>query len=238
MGTVIFNGISSKDYGIQVEHPPEYAYPQRDYNIQHVPGRNGDVVLDEGSYQNVLRTYDLAIGSYKEDFIYLANRISEWLHSASGYARLEDSYEPDYYRMAFYEDAGEIENIYRHAGRITVNFNCKPQRFLKSGDRAVAFSGTGNIYNPTRCYALPIITVKGTGSGVLQIGNYNISISSIGGAIIIDSSIQDCYFGTSNKNSVVAMNDKGYPQLLPGINTISFTGGITSVEVVPKWWTL
>lgn len=238
MGTVIFNGISSEDYGIQVEHPPEYAYPQRDYNIQHVPGRNGDVVLDEGSYQNVERTYELAIGSYKGDFTVLANCISEWLHSAIGYARLEDSYEPDYYRMAFYEEAGEIENIYQHAGRITVNFNCKPQRFLKSGDRAVVFSGNRSIYNPTRFRSLPIITVKGTGSGVLHIGDYNISISSIGGNIIIDSSIQDCYYGTSNKNSVVEMNDKGYPQFLPGMNSISFTGGITSVEVIPKWWTL
>lgn len=237
MGFIIFNGLSSKDYDIQVEHPPGYHTPERDYEVVHVPGRNGDVLIDKKSYKNVNREYEIAIGSYTRFFPEMANDISEWLHSADGYARLEDSYEPEYYRMAMYQEDTEIENILFHGGRSTIKFVCKPQRFLKSGDRSIIFSSRGILRNPTRQTAKPIIKINGTGAGVLNVGGYIVSISNINTSIIINSEIQDAYNGLINRNRDVTLG-KGFPILLKGDSEISFTGGITSVEVIPKWWTL
>ena len=154
MGVVLFNGVSSADYGIQVEHPPEYQTPARDYEVIHIPGRNGDLVIDSGSYQNVSRSYQIAIGDLEKDFTSMANAIAEWLNSASGYARLEDSYEPEYYRMAMFQDEITVENILQHAGRTTINFNCKPQRFLKSGETSLLISAPTTLYNPTGFHSL------------------------------------------------------------------------------------
>ena len=237
MGIVMFNGISSLDYGIQVEHPPEYQAPARDYEVIHVPGRNGDLVIDNGSYQNVNRSYQMAIGDLRKDYTSMANVISEWLHSASGYARLEDSYEPEYYRMAMFQDEISVENIMQHAGRLTIDFNCKPQRFLKSGEELVKITGQTILYNPTGFNSLPCITVYGNGRGVLSIGMYTITISSINGSIVLDSEIQDVYRGTVNRNADVILN-KNFPEFVPGENSIGWSGGITYVEVVPRWWTL
>lgn len=237
MGIVIFNGVSSQDYGIQVEHPPGYSTPERDYDQTHVPGRNGDVFIDKGSYKNVNRTYEIAIGDLKKSFSDLSNNISEWLHSTTGYARLEDSYEPEYYRMAVYHEELNITNILFHAGRATINFDCKPQRFLKAGERAVTFNKKSYLLNPTNQLASPIIMVYGNGSGTFLMGDYGCSISEINGSIVINSEIQDCYSGTVNRNSDVTLN-KGFPKLTSGQNEISFSGGITKMEVVPKWWTL
>ena len=50
MGVIIFNGIPSTNYGIHVEKPPVYATPERDYEVVHIPGRNGDLVIDNGSW--------------------------------------------------------------------------------------------------------------------------------------------------------------------------------------------
>lgn len=237
MGVILFNGVSSEDYHIQVEHPPGYETPERDYEIIHVPGRSGDVVIDKGSYKNVDRKYEIAIGSYDRDFTSQANMISEWLHSASGYARLEDSYEPEYYRMAVYIETTSIENILSHAGRATVIFNCKPQRYLKSGDVPVVFNRAGALRNPTGFSALPVVTVKGSGSGVLRIGGYTVAISSIDSSVTLNSEVQDAYSGVQNRNSTITLSN-GFPKLVPGDNEISFSGGITAVEVIPKWWTL
>lgn len=237
MGVVIFNGISSQDYGIQVEHPPGYQTPARDYEVIHIPGRNGDLVIDNGSYQNVTRSYQIAVGSLEKDFTGMANVIAEWLHSASGYARLEDSYEPEYYRMAMYQDEAEIENIMQHAGRASIDFNCKPQRFLKSGEETLRFSKNTTLRNPTGFSALPRITVYGSGSGVLGIGSYTVSISNINGSIVLDSEIQDAYMGNVNRNSDVILSN-GFPEFALGENEITLSGGITYVEVVPRWWTL
>lgn len=237
MGVVIFNGISSQDYGIQVEHPPGYQIPARDYEIIHIPGRNGDLVIDNGSYQNVNRSYELSVGSRRKKFTDMANMVAEWLHSASGYARLEDSYEPEYYRMAMLQEEVDIENILRHAGRATVNFNCKPQRFLKSGEENIQLYGKSVLRNPTRFASLPEITVYGSGTGSFRVGAFAVDISNIKNSITLDSDIQDAYTGDTNRNADIVLYN-GFPKLVPGENEFSWSSAITRMEVVPRWWTL
>lgn len=238
MGVVIYNGISSIDFHIQVEHPPNYDTPARDYEIIHVPGRNGNVIIDKKSYQNVTRTYPISIGDPDRNFADLANTVSEWLHSASGYARLEDSYEPNYYRMASYVEESSIENILFHAGRASIQFTCKPQRYLKSGERPIGvINKSGVLKNPTRFDALPIIQVTGSGAATIKIGIYEIQISNIGGSITINSEIQDAYSDAINRNSSVYLPN-GFPKLTKGDNRITATGSITKLEIIPGWWTL
>ncbi len=236
-GIIVFNKQSSEDYGIVVETAPNYETPERDFNLVHVPGRNGDLSFDSGSYRNVSRTYKIAIGSYKEQFTTMANRISEWLNSANGYARLEDSYERDYFRLALYKDELDIQNVLRHAGRVTISFNCKPQRFLKQGEQTIIFNQLGKLRNPTNFMAKPLITIRGIGSGQFSLGGYICMISDIGTYTTIDSDIQDVYKGTENRNQYITLPD-GFPKLGKGENEISFSGGITSMEVVPRWWTI
>lgn len=237
MGIIIFNNISSLDCNVQVERPPSYQMPERDYDVVHVPGKSGDIVIDNGSYQNTTRAYQISTGSLEKDFTLMANVISEWLYSATGYARLEDSYEPEYYRLAMYRSSGSIENLLGQAGRMTISFDCKPQRFLKTGDESFKFTSTGKLLNPTGFKSLPIIIVNGNGDGVLRIGDYTVIISDVNPSITINSEIQDAYNGTVNLNSKIILND-GFPKLSPGENEVSFSGNITSVEVIPKWWTL
>lgn len=235
MGIITFNNIDSSFYDIQVESPPEYIMPERDYEVIHIPGRSGDIVIDKKSYKNVPRKYKIAVGSYTEAYDTQVQGISEWLHSASGYARLEDTYDPDVYRMAMYSEENEISNILNQAGRTTITFNCKPQRFLKAGEDVIKITAPGTIQNKTYQTALPIIDVKGTGAGVLTINGNPITIKSIAGNITINSEIKDIYSYTINSNDQVTLS-KGFPILTPGDNTIEFSGGITSVEVIPKWW--
>lgn len=238
MGVIIFNGQSSKDFHIQVEHPPGYEFPERDYESVHVPGRNGDVIIEYESYKNVDVIYEISVGDQNKSFYKMAHDISVWLHSASNYARLEDSYEPDYYRMALYTEAASIENILNHGGKVEITFNCKPQKFLKTGDRTKAFKKSGIIKNPTTFESYPIITVKGAGDGSITIGSYVVDIKNINSSIVIDCDYQDAYSGSVNKNQDVTLRNGAFPRLVPGNNTISFSGGVTSLEVIPKWWTL
>ena len=241
MGVIIFNGIPSTNYGIHVETPPVYATPERDYEVVHIPGRNGDLVIDKGSYQNVTRKYSISVGEIDGNFTTLAAGVSEWLHSASGYARLEDSYESDYFRLAYYVADVEMENLFHQAGKMLIEFNCKPARFLKAGERAVPFTTDGSISNPTFQKSFPKLTVVVSGSGTLTIGDRTITISGLTNStrMVIDSELQDVYEEGSltNLNSKVSFSD-GFPLLSPGVNTITFTGSITSVEVIPRWWIL
>lgn len=234
MGVIIFNNKSSADCRIRVAHPPGYAYPERDYTITNIPGRNGDIIQDNGCYKNVERTYEVSFDAPNEDFATYANSVSAWLHSTTGYARLEDSYEPDYYRMAVYQESNIFENLYNQAGTATIVFECKPQRFLKSGETPVTVTSGGSLSNPTGFEAYPLIKVSGT-SGVLTVNGKQITLSSIDGYTMLDCELQDAYKETSNKNSTVSGT---FPVLKPGSNTISWTGNISSVIITPRWWTI
>lgn len=234
MGVIIFNNKSSADCRIQVAHPPGYAYPERDYAITHIPGRNGDIIQDNGCYKNVERTYEVSFDAPNEDFATYANAVSAWLHSTTGYARLEDSYEPNYYRMATYQESNIFENLYNQAGTATIVFECKPQRFLKTGDNIITIQNSLTIMNPTGFEAYPLFKVTGT-SGVLTVNGNSITFSSIDNFVMLDCELQDAYKENINKNSTISGT---FPVLKTGSNTISWTGGISSVTMKPRWWTI
>lgn len=234
MGVIIFNNKSSADCRIQVAHPPGYAYPERDYTITHIPGRNGDIIQDNGCYKNVERTYEVSFDVPNEDFATYANAVSAWLHSTTGYARLEDSYEPNYYRIATYQESNIFENLYNQAGTATIVFECKPQRFLKTGDNAITIQNSLTIMNPTGFEAYPLFKVTGT-SGVLTVNGNSITLSSIDDFVMLDCELQDAYKDNINKNSTISGT---FPVLKTGSNTISWTGNISSVTMKPRWWTI
>ena len=227
MGIVVFNGISSQDLHIQVQTEPSYDFPEKDYDVTHVPGRNGDIVIDQGSWQNVSRKYNLAMDAGKISYTEVASKLVQWLHSASGYARLEDSYEPDFYRMAMYKDSGSISNIFNKAGQIEVEFTCKPQRYFKSGEAADIFVASSEYRNPTDFPAKPLVKIHGSGSGVVGIGTYTVTINDIIDGMIVDSEQQDTYKDQMNCNSKVSITE--YPKLVSGNNAISISGDRKSV---------
>ena len=174
-------------------------------------------------------------------FSTIINQVAEWLHSASGYARLEDTYEPDYYRMAYYSESISVENLFNEAGKATLNFICKPQRYLKSGETPVTFTGEGTIQNGTRFSSSPVLKVTTDNTqGSVAIGNHSITIKAGAGTdpITIDCELQDAWSGTSNKNSYIVLTDSEFPVIDPGTQTVTFDGGVQSVEVIPRWWTV
>lgn len=238
MGEIIYNGRSSKSIGVEVETFPDYQSPKRSYDKLQVPGRNGDLIIDNGRWENVTRTYLIAIGSYDIPYYQFMNKVSEWLHSSTTYAKLEDSYEPDYYRLAVYLEEVTMTNLFNHGGEANISFDCKPQRFLKIGDDVITLTQkTTKLLNPTLYPSLPIIKVYGTGSGSLTINNCTVTITDIGTSFTLDSEIQDAYNGLANWNSKIKLTN-GFPVLQPRYSTVSFSGGISKLEVTPKWFTL
>lgn len=247
MGTVIFNGINSRDLGVEVETFPAYEYPEKEYQVYHVLGRNGDIIIDTDTYKNVPRTYRINAATFdRVEYYKLSNSIVSWLTSASGYARLEDSYEPEYYRLAYYKDSGSISNIFNEAGQATIKFICKPQRYLKSGDVPVEFTQASAIQNRTNFKSRPLIKVTKTynsDTGTVTIGSYSFNVlAGSATTLYVDSELQDAYTTDptepTNQNGYISLNNGDFPMLVPGLNNISFTGDLTKVTITPRWFTI
>ena len=238
MGFIIFGGVSSRDVDLEVETFPSYTSPKRKYDKISVPGRSGDIIVDNVSWENVTRTYSVSVGSLHKDYTEMVNRVIEWLHPSYTYARLEDSYEPDFYRMAVFLEEIEFSNLFNQGSKADIAFDCKPQRFLKLGDETVTITNGQKILNPTAFESRPIITVTNGGSqGNLVVGEYTVTVTGLNQTLIIDSDMQDVHFQNQNKNDLVKLS-RGFPLIPPGETAIGFSGGITKVEVIPKWFTI
>lgn len=216
-----------------IEAAPETNRPARKADRYEVPGRNGDIVVFQDAWENVSLEYDIVI--HGRDYNVEASMLAEWLYAPKGYQRLEDSFDLAVYRLACVSENTRIRNLVNTEGRCTIEFDCDPRRFLLTGEAAVTFIATGKIKNPTVFTAKPVITVHGSGSGTISAGGNTISIADITDGMILDCEAQDAHAGMANLNNEIS---GAFPVLPGGTQEIEITGGITSIEVVPNWWTL
>ena len=85
------------------------------------------------------------------------------------------------------------------------------------------------------------MTVYGTGAGTVTLGQVTVPIFSIQDQLILDCDLQNAY-RQSDAGILDYCNGDIYapqfPVLQPGENPVEFTGDITGVEIIPRWWEL
>lgn len=222
-----FNDKSSADFGVFISGEATYNTPNRDIELISVPGRNGTLSIDKGRFQNIDIKYPAFIA---DDFDANFSAMKAYLLSQTGYKKLYDTYHPDHYRLARFNSSltPEMTQLNRH-GKFDLIFDCDPRRFLK--DELRAFSGS-SIKNPTQFTSKPLIRLYGTGT--LTVNDTTLTVNTVDEYVDIDSEIQEAYKGTTNCNGNITVTD--FPELTPGVNTISYTG--TSISILPNWWTI
>ena len=231
-GFFTFAGVNSKDFGVYINGSQTFGAPERDVDLQSVPGRNGDLVLDNGRLKNIQHSYEAFI--VRDIRANLAG-LRDFLTSCVGYHRLEDTYHPDEFYLASYaaELSPDMAATLRE-GAFTLTFNRKPQRFLKDGELVRAFTAGGRIRNPTRQTAAPLIRVYGTGT--LGVGNETVNILSNPGYIDLDCDSEDAHMGAVNCNGLIELPSDDFPRLPPGETGLVLGSGIARVEITPRWW--
>lgn len=175
-----FDGVSTSTYDIYISEEGVFNAPERDVETITIPGRNGDYQLDNGRFNNITVTYPaFNYESTMANFTQKLSNLRNQFASRVGYKRLTDSLHTDEYRMAIFKGGLEIDPLhYNTASSFDIVFDCKPQRFLTSGETAVTVANNGTITNPTLFDARPLLAVKGYGT--LNIG---------GQPIVLDNSI-------------------------------------------------
>lgn len=228
---ITFNGKNLRDYGVTADESQARTKPNRDVEVISIAGRNGDLTISNNRFENVTIPFDCII---RHDFVRRYDAMMAFLRAEDGYQRLEISSEADFYRMARLSDPDAPDpGQWSRSGTFTLEFDCKPQRWYKSGERVK--ENPEKLINPSRFEALPLIRCYG--SGVLKVGAETIEIAKHSYEYIdIDCELQDCYCGASNCNDLVALSTGDFPTLPAGTTGFSFTG--TKFEVTPRWWTI
>lgn len=185
----IFDGLNSRDFGVYVQDVEVFGAPTRDVEMISIPGRNGEYAMDNGRFNNIQIKYVCALGAdTQSDFNTAISDLRNWLASKKGYKRLEDEINTGEYRMAVFKDGLEVPTLNKKTGTFDVVFDCKPQRFLNSGETAVSVASGGAITNPTLFDAKPLLQVWGYGD--ISINGETISIdNTVIGEVTLVSSV-------------------------------------------------
>lgn len=209
--------------------------PEPDVEEISIPGRSGTLIISNDRYKNVLLTYNVGISANSpEELQGKALSLISWLRKgAFTYLRLEDSFAPEYYRLAQCKLSTNIENIMFQHGSTQIEFNCKPQVYLKTGEQMIEVKSGQSVYNWQQSNALPIIRVYGHGK--FTIGDISITISDGSGSYVdIDCDLHLAYEGSVNKSRQIKLTE--WPALKPGENAVSFDDTISKIEMIPRWY--
>jgi phage-related protein len=237
INTFSFDGVSSDTYGVYITEGASYNAPERAVEMLEIPGRNGHFALDQGRFENVEVTYHVFIdGSSETDYSANLSDLRNWLCSKVGYARLTDSYNPNEYRMAVYKSGLEVDGTSIQSGEFDVVFDCKPQRWLTSGETAVSVADGGTIDNPTLFPSSPLLAVKGYGN--IDIGGQGIEVENVTYGEIVVGKESNFTTGTFQRTldvSNVNMNDEitvncSYTATYAGSPTTKYTASVSSVS--------
>ena len=237
MRNLWIDGKCLREFSLYVSGENSFNAAQWQYSREEVPGRSGDLIIPSKRLANVTVQYP---GAIIKNFSENAAALRQYLLSAgAAYRRIEDDYNVDTYRLGIFSGPMSFKTGFlNRSGEITLEFDCKPQRYLKQGEFPIAVQNgqtIGNQWMP----ALPLIRVAGTGNGSLTVGSSTFTISDMPGGIMLDSETQDAYWGApaTNLNNNVKVSG-GYPVLQAGETAVSFSGDITAVQITPRWWSL
>lgn len=180
--TFYLDGVDAKGVGISLQRPIEISEPIPIVEVEEIPGRNGTVIFETGSYENRTATA-LCFSLHNKDVLRNIRDINKFLFSRNGYRKLETSDEPDFFWMARVENGARTEQRMRRLAPFEISFDCKPQKFAKSGQSPVLAKNGISLYNNYGFAALPLIKVlMKTGydvvGGTVTIGNTQIYVKT------------------------------------------------------------
>ncbi len=238
--SLYFGGKDLADFGVHVSGDGSFGSPERDIETIEVPGKSGDLIIDNGRYKNTEITYEAFIlADNPQEFDLYFRSLRGYLMGQRGYKRIEDTYHPEEFRMGYFSGNLDPEVTLLQAATFDLEFTVKPQRFLKSGDITYSYDYDLTLYNPTYNDSNPLIRVYGNGDVYIG-GTYRITTNAPASIpyIDIDSEIGDCFYGATNCNGYVTLSGNEFPKLKPGDNALVLnrTSTLTKVDITPRYY--
>ena len=229
---VIFGSLNSRtDLGLIFTHAV-IGLPETHTEYVEVPGRSpvdlSELIVGKPYYN--LRELTIEFEYTSPDWADEQTLVNSYLHGKKMDIRFLN--DPNWYYTGRIAVACEPNMTTLH---FTLTVTAEPFKRAYN-ETPTTLSAPGNVTNPTRFSSSPIIRVNGTGAGTVTVGNQIITFADIDGYVDVDSELMDCYKGLVNCNADVTLSE--FPKLAPGSTGITWTGGVTSVQVEGRWRTL
>lgn len=123
--TFTFNGRNNEEFNILVKTSNHNDKPKRRIELVEIAGRTGNLIIDEGSFENLTINVQCYLDGTKDRTIYqLVDEIQTWLFEPIGYKILEFN---DGRRLNAVCTSGlELNDETRDTKTFTLTFSCFP----------------------------------------------------------------------------------------------------------------
>ena len=217
---LIIDNKSSADFGLCLAETPSIPSPERDVERVSIRGRHGSLTK-KYAYKDI--SFSVSLNLLEDDGIKDKLRyIRAWILNAK---KLQLSDDTVFYRIKE-SNIPDIENELNLLGKFEANFVADPFQFKES--KIVSRNSPGKVLYSGTIESEPYIKIYGTGNGSLTFNNDVIHFQSISEYIEIDCENQQAFKGVDPRNDKMIGE---YPVLQIGMNDISWTGGITKIEI-------
>lgn len=202
--------------------------PEEQIDIYEIPYRNEELIIHSGKYKPYEQEFEFTLRNPA-----LIPRINSWL-SGRGKLCLENDYQEfnrDGFYMASVIEGWEYEKNYS-TYNFTVKFKVDPFFYHNSGQKKKTYiTQPLSIYNGGTIFSEPYIRINGSGNINLTVNSQVCTFTDVVDYIEIDSALMVAYKDTLNQGQKMSGD---FPVLEVGKNYISWTGNVTSIELMPR----
>lgn len=239
----VYNDNDSRDLGVAIRTKRTYDSPERDITEIEVPGRNGNLIFDNGKYKNLPLSYgirivapDYEISPSYSGMAYALNEIKKTFKSDGNYHILYDSYEPDYFYYACQKGGISFDVKNQTYADAEINFTCKPHKYRFDGQIKHEVTGVNHsivLTNPESEPALPLIKIYGSGTASVYCNGIEKTITNVTSYVLIDC--ENMTLETTGNSRAVAEFTE-FP-VIKTKTTFTLVHG-TKMEITPRWRTI
>lgn len=228
-----YKGIRNDEMHLRVLNDVVFESPTRDVNVIQVPGRDGDLIVDNGRFNTVIRSIPCRIevpnGENVEETIH---KISQWLVDDGNFHPFTWDNDPEFTYLARVSGSVVSNRLLKTLGHTTIDFQLHPVKYLKTSLNETQIIESGRIHNPYGVTAKPLIRVIGDGNITIHIGGRPLVLQGIVLGCIIDTETQTIT-SLSGQLTIFERMRSPFPVLTPGENQI--TGPrFVQIHVTPR----
>jgi len=212
-------------WGLRITQPPVIPPAKRIVESVEVDGREGTLTLLKG-WEDITFTMRVALlGSN------LHTRFREILPVIFAAQIIHFSNDPSVYFRIKHASAGGLERKLSQLYDFPLTFICDPFRYMRNVP-LITMTAPGSVSNPGGVFALPRIKVYGAGSQTFTVGGKLTRMNILAGNLTLDSELMECFQGNVAQNNQM---QGPFPVLETGTTAITWTSGVTKIEIEPRW---
>lgn len=214
-----WNNTTFNSKGIIIEKVPVIPRAEHSYTIYEIPGRNGDLTIDDKTYKSIPFSMEC---HFKEG----AN-VNEIRAFLDGYGTLQVDNEKAY--IGRITNQIDFEKVVRFQ-KFIIQFMLQPvAKALTS--TTVTRTTTGSFTSDTYTNSYPTITITCSGDTTITLNGISFTIHSADGTYILDCEAKVITKSGANASGVMSGD---FPFVKNGTNNLTVSGTVTAMTIEYK----